>query len=272
MKSDNGNVFISNLWKDVHSQLGVDITYTPPYHPASLGAVERRHRDIKASLQAALVQMANTSGDKWYQRLPWIMLFRRSMVLQETESSPAELALGMTPKLPGDLLGEPQAQMENNQLKAVLEGLRKKAAQPPPPMTASGQNEVYMPPSTDSAEYVFVKRGKPGNLGKQYDGPFKIIKQLGNTSIKIRVGSNVKGEPRFENQHWSNCKVAALPEGMQPATKPRPGRKPLNPQATTFRPSEKTEKPMEQEKVISRTFTNSFRTEYANARPNRYMA
>ena len=30
------------------------------------------------------------------------------------------------------------------------------------------------------AEYVFVKRGKPGNLGKQYDGPFKVQKKMGN--------------------------------------------------------------------------------------------
>ena len=66
-------------------------------------------------------------------------------------------------------------------------------------MTAHGENKVYMPESALRAEYVFVKRGKPGNLGKQYDGPFKVEERLGNKCLKVRVGTTAQGEPRFKH-------------------------------------------------------------------------
>lgn len=52
--SDNGNTLIAGLWKDVHRALGVQVMFTPPYHPRSLGGVERQHRDIKAGLKTSL--------------------------------------------------------------------------------------------------------------------------------------------------------------------------------------------------------------------------
>ena len=43
-QSDNGNAFVSNLWRDLHQTLGIKVDYTPPYHSASLGAIERKQR------------------------------------------------------------------------------------------------------------------------------------------------------------------------------------------------------------------------------------
>ena len=54
-------------------------------------------------------------------------------------------------------------------------------------MTAHGERPVHMPDSALQAEYVFVKRGKPGNLEKQFDGPFKVEERVGGTCLKIRV-------------------------------------------------------------------------------------
>ena len=124
IKSDKGNTFMAALWQELQAKLGVEVSFMPLYHASSLGPVERRHRDIKASLKAALVQMANSSADKWVDRLPWVMLFRRSMIQRDLQTSPAELTLGMTPMLPGDLLGEESEPMTNDALREVLEGLR----------------------------------------------------------------------------------------------------------------------------------------------------
>ena len=57
--SDNGNTFVANLWKGLHEALGVQVGDTPPYHPASLGGVERHHKDIKSGLKAALHKMGD---------------------------------------------------------------------------------------------------------------------------------------------------------------------------------------------------------------------
>ena len=128
----------------------------------------------------------------------------------------------MKTMLPGDLLGEewpPEA------LRDILEGLRFKSAQPPKQMTAHGEKQVYMPDSALQAEYVFVKRGKPGNLGKQFDGPFKVEERVGDTCLKIRVGSTAQGDPRFEVHHWNNMKPAIIQETPDLQERPNPGRK-----------------------------------------------
>ena len=57
--SDQGNVFISQMWREVHRELGVLVKYSPIYSPSSLGAVERQHRDLKCSLKATLMTMGD---------------------------------------------------------------------------------------------------------------------------------------------------------------------------------------------------------------------
>ena len=44
---DSGNVFISQIWKELHKQLGTIVKYSPLYSSASLGSVERIHKDLK---------------------------------------------------------------------------------------------------------------------------------------------------------------------------------------------------------------------------------
>ena len=45
--SDNGNTFVSNLYKDIMANLNVEVKFTPAYHAATNGAIERRHQTIK---------------------------------------------------------------------------------------------------------------------------------------------------------------------------------------------------------------------------------
>ena len=57
--SDNGNSFISNLYKDIVKTLNVEVCFTPAYHESTNGAIEKRHQTIKNSLKASLVDMGN---------------------------------------------------------------------------------------------------------------------------------------------------------------------------------------------------------------------
>merc|ERR1711951_38473 len=103
--TDNGNTFVSQLWSQLHQKLGTVVNYTPLYHPASLGGLERQHRDIKASLNAVLYHMGDQHGSRWLSALPWVLLGRRSAYQQDLGTSPAELAFGQTPLVPGALAG-----------------------------------------------------------------------------------------------------------------------------------------------------------------------
>ena len=62
---------------------------------------------------------------------------------------------------------------------------------------------------------------------------------MGKSCIKLKVGLTAKGEVREGIQHWSNCKPAVRSEDMPEATRARRGRKPLNPEATPFKPAPK---------------------------------
>ena len=70
--SDNGPSFIAQIWKGLHDALGTVVSYTPVYNPASLGGLERQHRDLKASLRAVLNQMGDEHGSNWLPILPWV--------------------------------------------------------------------------------------------------------------------------------------------------------------------------------------------------------
>ena len=55
--TDNGNTFTTNLWANLHKNLGTIVTYSPIYHPSTMGHIERTHRDINAGLKATLLQI-----------------------------------------------------------------------------------------------------------------------------------------------------------------------------------------------------------------------
>ena len=76
--TDNSNSFVAHLWKGLHDALGIIVGFTPVYSPASLGGLERKHRDIKVGLKTTLRQMGDQHGSQWLRALPWVMLGRRT--------------------------------------------------------------------------------------------------------------------------------------------------------------------------------------------------
>ena len=68
--SDNGVSFQAKMWKDINERLGTIVTYSPIYSPASVGAIERQHGDLKNSLKAVLSTTADVYGSTWVDILP----------------------------------------------------------------------------------------------------------------------------------------------------------------------------------------------------------
>ena len=99
------STFISIIWTKLHENLGTVVNYTPVYHPASLGGLERQHLNIKNSLRAVLNHMGDQHGRSWYSALPWVLLGQRTAYQPSLGTSPAEMVYGQTIKVPGDLAG-----------------------------------------------------------------------------------------------------------------------------------------------------------------------
>ena len=77
----------------------------------------------------------------------------------------------------------------------------------------------------DTVTHVRLRRAKPGVLGHAFEGPYEIVERLGESCIKLRVGSYANGTPRFEVHHWDNAKPAVYSPTIVTADKPRLGRK-----------------------------------------------
>ena len=58
---DRGTNFTSDYWNDFQTELGIDVKYTPRYHPEALGSMERQHRDLKVGLRVRLI----AAGGQW---------------------------------------------------------------------------------------------------------------------------------------------------------------------------------------------------------------
>ena len=96
--------------------------------------------------------------------------------------------------------------------------------------------DLFQNNRTEEVTHVFVRRGKTTPLGPCFDGPFEIKQRLGTSCVQIRVGSYANGEPRYETQHWNNVKPAVLSENAVATERIALGRRPLNPEAKSFKP------------------------------------
>ena len=68
------------------------------YHPQSNVMVERFHRQLKAAI------MTHKTPSPWTTKLPAVLLGIRSAVKETLGRSAAEMAYGMTLRLPGDFM------------------------------------------------------------------------------------------------------------------------------------------------------------------------
>ena len=229
--SDNGSTFIAGLWKRLHEELGTIVSYTPPLHPQSLGSLERQHRDLKSGFRTLLHKMGDRHGDQWYRALPWTLLGRRTAYQPELGTSPAELVLGQMPRVPGDLLTN-----EGQRLTDLLQELRTNAARPPVQTTHHQTITPHLPENAETCTHVYMKIGKPGQLGPLYEGPYEIKRRIGNSCLEVLVGNWTNGKPRLELTHWNNCFPSPITPEV-PVQKAKRGRKAkLNANAPAFVP------------------------------------
>ena len=197
--SDNGNTFIANLYQEIMKTFNIEVKFTPSYHPASNGMIERRHQTIKNSLKASLIDMNNHHGDKWRRALPWVLLGKRVAFQPDLNTSAAILAFGRSPLIPGQLLGEPGPPLTSLQIKALLEELYRMDAKPA--LQTSSQPKELDISETDSATHVYVKIEEPRGLSPRFEGPFEIVSRPSRSQVQVRVGSYASGEPRHLTYH-----------------------------------------------------------------------
>ena len=163
-----------------------------------MGHIERTHRDIKVGLKTNLLKMADKEGQYWTLALPWVLLGKRTQYQPELGASAAEMVYGQTLKVPGDLAGanlQPEGKIEE-----ILRKVHRNTAREPIQTSQHRSMTTYMPPSVANATHVYVKVGKTGPLGANFDGPLKILERRGTSCVPWSEWATmltVSREPRF---------------------------------------------------------------------------
>ena len=121
----------------------VEVIFTPAYHQATNGAIERQHRTIKESIKASLIEMGDLHKSKWMQQLPLTMLGRRVSLQPDMGASPAQLTLGGDPVIPGVLVPDTPESEDTHEL---LQSIQAKTDKPAVPMSRHREEDkIYIP-------------------------------------------------------------------------------------------------------------------------------
>uniref|UniRef100_K7EZD9 Gypsy retrotransposon integrase-like protein 1 n=1 Tax=Pelodiscus sinensis TaxID=13735 RepID=K7EZD9_PELSI len=86
--SDQGIHFTGKVMKTVCMSLGIKQKFHCPYHPQSLGLIERANRTIKNKLTK---QMFSATGKDWVTNLPVVLMSMRSSPTNPHSLSPFEI-------------------------------------------------------------------------------------------------------------------------------------------------------------------------------------
>ena len=198
--SDQGRQFESTLFQELCKVLDIHKTRTSRFHPQSDGVVERMNRTIKKMLQA----MVDENPEQWDEHLPYAMMAYRATIHESTKCSPNLLLFGDENRQPVDLLygeciiGEEVPICPSEYVEWVRDAYRTafSKAREHLKTTAEKQKKLY-------DGNTFLRKFNIGNwvwvlnppimrnkFGRGWQGPFLIIKRLGDVNYVVQKGPN----------------------------------------------------------------------------------
>ena len=184
--TDRGSQFGTAIWTQLMATWGIKSITTTAYHPEANGMVERFHRRLKE----ALLALGADAGDKWYWRLPLVLLAIRTTVKPDIGATPADLVFGEGVAVPGCLLSSTPSSDEDTrqQSRHTLANLRMEVERLQPTQTSAHRiQRVQLPPDLRTASHVFIKRGGiTGCLETPYTGPFRVMERQ-PTYFKVSI-------------------------------------------------------------------------------------
>ena len=76
----------------------------------------------------------------------------------------------------------------------------------------------------ENTSHVYTKQHKSTGLQPSFAGPFPIEERLSKSTIKIRVGYKVSGDPIYEVRHLNDIKLVSPGSNVEEASRPKKGR------------------------------------------------
>jgi hypothetical protein len=203
LHTDQGRQFESKIFQEVCNLLQIDKTCTTSFHPSSNGLVERMNR----TLENMLKNFVSDHQRDWDRYVPMVLMAYRSTVHDSTGVSPNRMMLGREVTLPLDLMfGCPPAEMPKDSVEYVaeLEESLEKAhayAREKLKKAAERQKRIHdrlvkgSPYQPGDMVWLFNplrKVGKSPKLQCYWEGPFKVLRRMGNVLYQIQRSAKTK--------------------------------------------------------------------------------
>ena len=93
-----------------------------------------------------------------------------------------------------------------------------------PVQTSKPSQHSPVPEPPESVTHVYTKQHSVTGLQPSYCGPFPVVSRPTRSTVQIKVGQFVNGEPKYELRSWRDLKIAHLAPDAQEASRPKRGR------------------------------------------------
>ena len=211
--SDRDVLFTSTFWSRLHRLIGTRLRMSSAYHPQSDGSTERANRTVTQMLR----QCIQPNQKDWVSKLPAIEFAINSARSESTGYAPFFLNFGRMPRrmIWNDAGAEeyPSVREFATQKKLALltahdsilsartkqtrDANRKRQAVP-----FKGGDLVYL-----STKNITFPKGLARKLLPKFIGPYKIVKDFGNSSFQLELPSHLKRRGVHDVFHASLLRI-----------------------------------------------------------------
>ncbi|CAM4977180.1 unnamed protein product [Rotaria socialis] len=191
--TDNGTHFTAQIMNNLFQHLGVTHLYSTVYHPQTNGQIER----FNATMDGKIAALCNERRTNWDEVLQYVTFNYNTSIHATTKQTPFEMMHGRQATLPFDqqkeIISLTQDPEHGEKIRIYLEKLVREARNniiknQQQYKTRYDLNRQNL--SLKLNDLVLIKtRNIRNKFDIRYEGPFKIIKQLG---IKTFIVQHVK--------------------------------------------------------------------------------
>ena len=141
---------------------------------------------------------------------------------------------GFCPTLPGQMLNPTYHEESYQQLQDLLLIQQKRSAMPAVQPSAHNNTNKTLLNLSPETTHVYTKQHKALGLQPSFAGPFPLVEKLSRSTVKIKVGHKVNGEPIFEVRHLNDLKEASPDSHVSNASRAKKGRPTKKPDTTAL--------------------------------------
>lgn len=199
--SDRDPKFLSELWREVFTILGVRLLYSTAYHPQTDGASERTNQTIEIALRYYLGTIIDPT--QWPEALPKLQFDMNNSRSAPTGKTPNEIVYGFSPNMPIQMLKIPNIDIPKARIEA-------KDAMDLAAMAAKRQyDSKHKPMFFDVGDWALLRLHKGYNipsakskkLSQQYVGPFQILERIGRLAYRLDIPDHWRVHNVFSIAH-----------------------------------------------------------------------